>query len=59
MKIVTIPVFPPVQDRRFDWSAIDWDTYDGAEDSNCPIGRGPTEEAARADLIEQMGETTG
>ena len=56
MDIRTFHVFPPIPDRRCDWSAIDWDTYDGAEDSRCPIGRGPTEEAARADLLEQLAD---
>lgn len=52
--IETEHVYPPIPDRRFDWSAIVPDEYDGAPDSNCPIGRGPTEEAAIADLLEQL-----
>lgn len=56
MKIRTEHVFPPIPDRRFDWSAVDDDTYDGAEDSHCPIGRGATEAEAIADLKEQLGE---
>lgn len=43
----------PMPIRDFDWSAIDSDTYDGADDSHCPIGYGPTESAAIADLMEQ------
>ena len=54
MKISTEYWAKPIPDRRFDWSAIDDDTYDGAEDSHCPIGYGPTEAAAIADLLEQM-----
>jgi hypothetical protein len=54
MKIRTEYVFPPIPDRRFDWSAIDDDTYDGAPDSHCPVGRGRTEIEAVADLIEQL-----
>jgi hypothetical protein len=42
-----------------DWSAIDDDTYDGASDSNCPVGRGPTEQAAIDDLKEQIAERQG
>jgi hypothetical protein len=42
-RIVTNYEYPPIPDRRFDWSAIDDNTYDGADDSNCPIGRGATE----------------
>jgi hypothetical protein len=52
MRIVTDFVFPPIAERSFDWSAIDADTYDGTAD--CPVGRGPTEEAAIADLMEQL-----
>jgi hypothetical protein len=55
VKIVTEHVFPPIPDRSCDWSAIDDDTYDGTEDSRCPIGRGATEAAAIADLMEQVG----
>lgn len=38
------------------WSAIDADTYDGAEDSNCPIGNGTTEREAINALVEQLLE---
>jgi hypothetical protein len=55
VKIVTDYLHPPIPDRSCDWSAIDDDTYDGAEDSRCPIGRGATEAEAIADLIEKMG----
>lgn len=41
----------PIPDRRFDWSAVDGETYDGP---GCPIGWGRTEDEARADLAEQM-----
>lgn len=56
MNIVTNYDFPPIPDRSCDWSAIDDDTYDGAEDSHCPIGRGATEAEAVADLLEKLGE---
>jgi hypothetical protein len=46
--------FPPIPLRQFDWSAIDDDTYDGADDSHCPIGRGATEQEAIDDLLEQI-----
>ena len=51
MNIVTHYDPPPIPDRRFDWSAVDGDTYDGP---GCPIGHGRTEEDARADLLAQM-----
>jgi hypothetical protein len=43
MNIVTSHVYPPIPDRSCDWSAIDADTYDGAEDSRSPMGWGATE----------------
>lgn len=46
--------FPPIPLRNFDWSAVDDQTYDGAEDSNCPIGRGATEREAILDLLTQL-----
>lgn len=59
MKIVTEFVYPPIPMRQFDWSAIDADTYDGADDAGgkarC-IGRGATEAEAIADLMEQLEE---
>jgi hypothetical protein len=54
MKIRTSFDHPPIPVRKFDWSAIDDDTYDGAEDSHCPIGHGATEQEAIADLLEQI-----
>lgn len=36
------------------WTATDQDTYDGAEDSNCPIGHGRTEREAINHLVEQL-----
>ena len=39
-----------------DWAAYDDDTYDGAPDSNCPVGWGATKEAAVANLLEQIEE---
>ena len=36
------------------WSAWDMDTYDGAEDSHCPVGSGSTEREAVNDLVEQI-----
>jgi hypothetical protein len=36
------------------WVAVDDDSYDGAEDSRHPIGRGATEAEAIADLMEQL-----
>lgn len=53
MKIVAYYDPPPIPDRRFDWSALDYDSYE----PGCPIGRGRTEEEARADLAEQMQDS--
>ena len=53
-RIVTNYEYPPIPDRRFDWSAIDENTYDGAEDSSCPVGRGVTEQEAIDDLLDQI-----
>lgn len=46
--------YPPIPVRQFDWSAIDDDTYDGADDSSCPIGHGATEQDAIDDLMDQL-----
>ena len=56
MKITTSCDYPPIPDRRFDWSAIDEDTYDGADDSTTrgQIGYGRTEQEAIEDLLEQL-----
>lgn len=48
--------YPPIPIRQFDWSAIDDDTYDGADDSHCPIGHGTTEAEAIEDLLEQIAD---
>jgi hypothetical protein len=53
MTIKTHFVYPPIPIRSFDWSATDDDTYDGP---GCPVGRGETEAAAIADLLEQLEE---
>ncbi len=50
-RIVTHFDYPPIPIRDFDWSAIDDDTYDG---EGCPIGRGPTEDAAIEDLLDKI-----
>jgi hypothetical protein len=44
---------PPIPLRQYDWSAWDDSTYDGP---GCPVGYGPTEETAIADLREQLEE---
>jgi len=58
MKITTDYWPKPIPWRKFDWSAVDSDTYDGAPDTHppCPIGRGATEAEAIADLLEQIEE---
>ena len=53
MRIRTEFVYPPIPDRRCDWSAVDDSTYDGP---GCAIGYGPTEAEAIADLLEQLEE---
>lgn len=57
-KIITSFDYPPIPDRSFDWSAVLSD-YDGGDidydtPSRDPIGRGPTETAAVADLLDQL-----
>ena len=56
MNIRTTFIFPPIPDRRFDWQAIDDDTYDGAPDSATRnhIGYGRTEAEAISDLMEKL-----
>lgn len=52
MKIRTNYEYPPIPDRSFDWSAV----VEGEYEPGQPIGRGPTEDAAIADLQEQLDE---
>jgi hypothetical protein len=56
MKIRTDYWPKPIPTNRFDWSAVDDDTYDGTPDSGNrnQIGYGATEEEAIADLLEQL-----
>lgn len=51
MNVKTTFWMKPLPSRRFDWEAVDDDTYDGP---GCPIGLGATEMEAVADLIEQL-----
>lgn len=58
--IITEHVYPPIPDRSMDWSAV-FEDYDGGNvdydtPSRDPIGRGPTELAAIADLLQQQLE---
>lgn len=58
VKIHTTHEYPPIPIRSMDWSAVT-DDYDVDCDgdgffSTSPVGRGPTEEAAIADLLEQL-----
>ncbi len=53
MKITTMYEHPPIPIRKFDYSAVDDDTYDGI---GCPIGWGETPEEAIADLKAQIAE---
>lgn len=52
-KIITSYDPPPIPSRGSDWTAV-LDNYDGAPDSNHPIGFGSTEAAAIANLIEWL-----
>lgn len=63
MKILTTHDPKPIPLRSFDWSATtdNYDvSYEGPEDggwvANEPVGYGATEEAAIADLKEQLAE---
>jgi hypothetical protein len=47
-KIITDFVYPPIPDRRWDWSAYR-DGYEPGE----PLGSGPTEQTAIDDLLQQ------
>jgi hypothetical protein len=51
VKIVTHHDPKPIPTARFDWSAVDDNTYDGP---GCPVGYGRTEAEAIADLMEQI-----
>jgi len=55
MKLRTTHEYPPIPDRRWDWSAVDDDTYE----AGAPIGQGPTEVAAIADLFDQANSQRG
>jgi hypothetical protein len=50
MKIRTWHEYPPIPDRRFDYGAVDDDSYD----MGAPIGWGATKDEAIADLFEQL-----
>lgn len=52
MKIETEYWRRPVPTAKFDWQAIDADTYE----SGAPQGFGATEQEAIADLMEQLQE---
>lgn len=52
MKYVTTHEFPPIPDRRWDWSAVTNDYEPGG-----PVGMGPTEIDALRDLLEQIEES--
>lgn len=49
--IKTTFVYPPIPDRRWDWSAIR-DGYEPGE----PVGQGPTMQAAIDDLLDQESD---
>lgn len=49
-KIVTAYDPPPIPTNKFDWQAIDDNSYE----PGCPIGFGATEEEAIEDLLKQL-----
>lgn len=51
VKVHTAHVYPPIPSRTTDWSAVD-DNYE----PGCPVGWGPTEQAAIDNLVEQLEE---
>ena len=58
MKIRTTHDPKPIPDRSYDWTAIDDDTYDGADDSGerTMVGCGATEAEAVEDLMRLKQE---
>lgn len=59
LRVQTSHVMPPIPDRSHDWCAVDYDRYDADCDQDGffslhPVGHGQTEDAAIADLIEQL-----
>ncbi len=50
--VTTSHDYPPIPSREADWSAVADAFYDEGE----PVGRGPTEDAAVLDLVEQLSE---
>lgn len=52
MKIKTSYDPKPIPDRRYDWHAVDDDTYEAGN----PIGFGATEAEAIADLRNEIAE---
>ena len=55
MNIRTIHIFPPIPIRKYDWCAVDNDTFD-AENPATVVGYGSTKEEAIADLLHQIEE---
>jgi hypothetical protein len=56
MKLRTTYICPPIPERRYDWTAIDEETYDGP---GSPIGYGHTEGEAILDLYQCLEEREG
>jgi hypothetical protein len=50
-KIVVLFVYPPIPDRRFDYSAT-WDGDEPDDDGHMASGDGPTAAAAVLDLLD-------
>lgn len=54
LRIRTEIIDAPIPDRRFDWCAVDDETYDGAPDNKHgqEMGFGATEQQAIEDLLQ-------
>lgn len=53
MKIKTYYWRKPIPSAKFDWEAVDDDTYDGP---GSPVGYGVTEQESIEDLLAQLEE---
>ena len=56
IKVYTSFDYLPIPYRGADWSAVDCDCDQNGFYSNCPVGRGATEQEAIDDLLEQIEE---
>lgn len=61
IRIRTEFIYPPIPDRRFDWVAVDDETFDGAPDGKTRNDRGfgETEDEAIENLLEIVCQPPG